>query len=93
MVSHHFFLAARPLALSLAFCPLVPFPVPSARCRPATSSPEPLIPKRPRSNEPKPFEGLIHKAPLRPVCTRHRVSQSAFSGAARSHGTDPPASP
>ena len=63
MVSHHFFSPLVLLALLWLFVILYL----SRPKRPVTTPavpalPEPLIPKRPRSNEPKPFEGLIHKA-------------------------------
>jgi hypothetical protein len=66
MVSHHFVYQLVLFALIWLFIilPLTqskrPVTVPAA-----TAQPEPLKPKRPRSNEPTPFEGLTHK----PHCT------------------------
>src|SRR6266568_2488651 len=63
MVSHHVFSQLVLLALIWLFVILHL----SRPKRPVTAPavpvlPEPLTPKRPRSNEPKPFEGLTHKS-------------------------------
>ena len=77
MVSHHFF-------SQLVLCALIWLFIMLHRTRPkrpvtapaATVLPEPLTPKRPHPNEPKPFEGLTHK-PHCALCERDTASPTA----------------
>ena len=77
MVSHHVFsqLVLRALLWLFVILPL------SRPKRPVTAPavpalPEPLTPTRPRSNEPKPFEGLTHK-PHCALCAQDTASPKA----------------
>ena len=77
MVSHHVFSQLVLLALLWLFV-LVHLSWPK---RPVTTPavpalPEPLTPKRPRSNEPTPFEGLTHK-PHCALCAQATASPTA----------------
>ena len=77
MVSHHFFSQLVLLALLWLFVilhlfrPKRPVPTPAEPALPAL-----LTPKRPRSNEPKPFEGLTHK-PHYALCEQDTASPKA----------------
>jgi hypothetical protein len=77
MVSPHVFsqLVLRALLWLFVILPL------SRPTRPVTAPavpalPEPLTPKRPRSNEPKPFEGRTHK-PHGALCDQDTASPQA----------------
>jgi IS1 family transposase len=77
MMSHHFFSQLVLLALLWLFVivhlsrPKRPVPAPAV-----PALPEPLTPKRPRSNEPKPFEGLTYK-PHCALCEQDTASPKA----------------
>ncbi len=77
MVSHHVFSQLVLLALLWLFV-ILPLSRPT---RPVTTPavpalPEPLTPTRPRSNEPKPFEGFTHK-PHCALCDQDTASPKA----------------
>ena len=77
MVSHHVFSQLILLALLWLFVIVHlsrPNRLVTAPAVPAL--PEPLTPKRPRSNEPKPFEGLTHK-PHCALCAQDTASPKA----------------
>src|SRR5712691_10280028 len=62
MVSHLFYYQLALLALVWLFLMLhVTWPKRGVTPPPASAKPEPIPPKRPRANEPKPFEGLTQK--------------------------------
>lgn len=71
MVSHHVVYQLVLFALIWLFILLhLIRPKTGVSAPPVTpAEPEPLKPKRPRSNEPKPFEGLTQKPP-RTLCER-----------------------
>ena len=77
MVSHHFVSQLVLFALIWLFImvhltrPKHPVTAPAV-----PALPEPLTPKRPRSNEPKPFEGLTHK-PHCVLCEQDTASPKA----------------
>jgi hypothetical protein len=68
MVSHHLFSQLVLFALFWLFV-ILPLSRPKrvVTAPDAPADPEPLKPKRPRSHEPKAFEGLTKKASLYPV--------------------------
>src|SRR2546429_6730641 len=62
MVSHLFYYQLALLALVWLFIMLhLTWPKPGVTARAAPAEPEPITPKRPRSHEPKAFEGLTKK--------------------------------
>ena len=70
MVSHHFFYQLVLVALIWLFVILhLSRPKRAVTVPAASALPEPLKPKRPRSNAPKPFEGLTQK-PYCALCER-----------------------
>jgi hypothetical protein len=74
MVSHHVFSQLVLFALIWLFIMLyLTRPKHPVTAPDAPADPESLTPKRHRSNEPKPFEGLTHK-PLCALCARDTAS-------------------
>ena len=74
MVSHHFVSQLILLALLWLFVILhLSWPKRAVTAPAVPTEPEPLQPKRSRSNEPKPFEGLTHK-PQCALCARDTAS-------------------
>src|SRR2546426_12370099 len=70
MVSHHFVSQLIRLALLWLFVILhLSWPKRAVTAPAVPTEAEPLQPKRSRSNEPKPFEGLTHKPPCA-LCAR-----------------------
>ena len=69
MGSHLFFSQLVLFALIWLFILHLPWPQRAVTVPAAPAQPEPLKPKRHRSNEPKPFEGLTHK-PHCALCER-----------------------
>jgi len=79
MVSHHFFSQLVLFALIWLFVILhLSRPKRAVTAPAAPALPEPLTPKRPRANEPKPFEGLTQK-PHCALCERDPASPKAPS--------------
>ena len=79
MVSHHFFSQLVLLPLLWLFVILhLARPKRAVTAPAAPALPEPLTPKRPRSNEPKPFEGLTQK-PHCALCERDTAYPKAPS--------------
>ena len=77
MVSHHVFSQLVLLALLWLFVILhLSWPKRPVTTPAVPALPEPLTPKRPRSNEPTPFEGLTHKPPCA-LCAQDTVSPTA----------------
>jgi IS1 family transposase len=77
MVSHPFFSQLVLLALLWLFVILhLSWPKRPVTTPAVPALPEPLTPKRPRSNEPKPFEGLTHK-PHCALCEQDTASPQA----------------
>ena len=78
MVSQHVFSQLVLLALLWLFVILhLSWPQRPATTPAVPALPEPLTPKRPRSNEPKPFEGLTHK-PHCALCEQDTASPKAL---------------
>jgi hypothetical protein len=75
MVSHLFYYQFTLLALVWLFLMLhVTWPKRGVTTPPASAKPEPMLPKRPRANEPTPFEGLTKKPPC--VLCEHAAAHS-----------------
>src|SRR5215470_18205349 len=78
MVSHHVFSQLVLLALLWLFVILhLAWPKRPVTTPAVPALPEPLTPKRPRSNEPKPFDGLTHK-PYCALCDQDTASPKAL---------------
>src|SRR5215471_9949303 len=70
MVSHQFVYQLILFVLIWLFILFhLTWPKPGVNAPVTPAEPEPLTPKRPRSNEPRPFEGLTHKPPCA-LCER-----------------------
>jgi hypothetical protein len=94
MVSHLFYYQLALLALVWLFLMLhLTWPTPGVTAPAAPAEPEPLQPTRPRSHDPKAFEGLTKK-PHCALCERDTVQPKAPPPVpARSHAPHQPTPP